>query len=330
MIENDNINTPIECQAGKPPRIFPVAKKIEMMQTYDRAWAYFMSMHASHVFRTVLSDDTISWSRPSVTVTYAEIATRCNISISTVQRAIKELRESGLVETVPSGRGLVYHVMMEVLMGRDNVRVPKRLRVFNMNTQSGQYDLPECSNRTPSNISISLDIETSETAKKQTKETVTEARSRTLAAVEHGRMINESSRMKRNRTRKRSAEGMHYTWKMFHGKDTNAEMWTHKERASMTEWVKVWDRTILELHDLLQWSIQNWSMMMDTEFKWMRDGPAEPNIYFLKRHADKFWEAREQNTGQSWRDGPHAKEIAKLLRAGNDKEAHNLMGGDNG
>ncbi len=329
MIENHNTTAPIECQAGKPPRIFPVAKKIEMMQTYDRAWAYFMSMHASHVFRTVLSDDTISWSRPSVTVTYGEIATRCNISISTVQRAIKELREIGLVETVPSGRGLVYYVMMEVLMRRD-IPVPKRVREANMNTQSGQYDLPECSNRTPSNISISLDIKTSETAKKQTNETVTEARSRTLAAVERGRMINESSRMKLNRTKRRSPAGMEYTWKMFHGKNAAVEMWTHRERASVTEWVKVWDRTIPELHALLEWSIINWSMMMDTEFKWMRSAPVKPNIYFLKRHADKFWEAREQNTGQSWREGPHAKEIAKLLRAGNDKEARKLMGGDNG
>ncbi len=327
MIENHNINTSIECQAGKPPRIFPVAKKIEMMQTYDRAWAYFMSMHASHVFRTVLSDDTISWSRPSVTVTYAEIATRCNISISTVRRAIKDLREFGLVETVPSGRGLVYHVMMEVLMGRE-IPVPKRVRLSNMDTQSVQYEQPECSNRTLSNISIISDIKTSETARKQTTETTTASRSRSQDAVDHGRKVNDDSRRKTLHRTRKSATALEETWRKYH--DTPPTGWTVRHRAVVKELVKVWPGTIPELHAFLGWCVTEWAYIMASEFRWMRDTPDAPDVHLIKRFVDKFREAREQNIGQAWRDGPHAEEIADLFMAGKDNEARALIGDDNG
>ena len=67
--EHRNNVGPIVRQAGKKPRILPPVKKLEMFQTYLRDWFHRMPPGANIVF-LILMDYTISWSRPSVEITY--------------------------------------------------------------------------------------------------------------------------------------------------------------------------------------------------------------------------------------------------------------------
>jgi len=114
---------------------------------------------------------------------------------------------------------------------------------------------------------------------------------------------------------------------MFHtGKPVG---WGVKHQASAKSLAKTWPDTTEELHAFLEWSVQNWSMMMAGEFRWMKQSPNAPDIHFLKRHVQNFREVREQNTGQAWRTGPRAMEISMLLMAGKDDEAHALIEEEN-
>lgn len=83
---------------------------------------------------------------------------------------------------------------------------------------------------------------------------------------------------------------------------SEAPRWKAEENGIASAFIKRWNGTGRDLHDMVRWSVERWEWVLQAKFAWMKKSPPPvlPSLGFLSKFQEQFLEAWHEDRTRHW------------------------------